>query len=208
VNGPGNGVYGFRENGDFVKVGPTGATTLVGNSGLAVDEPARLADGTIYATDLAHNLYRINGATGAATLVGPTGFVDPAGAVYAVALIAGQTNTLYAVATALDPNTFDVVKHAQLVQLNRNTGAASFIANVNNDFVTCALIINGTTYLFDFNSGVSTLNLATGVATPLYDLSSSLEGVHGVALLTPEPASVVMFGIAGALFALGVRRRK
>lgn len=204
VNGPGNGVYGFRENGDWVKVAANGATTFIGNSGLALDEPARLADGTIYATDINHDLYIINGLTGGATLVGSTGFVDPAGGAYAVSLISGQTNTLYAIATSIDLNTFVPIDHARLFQLDRATGAATYIANVANDAVTCSIVINGVTFMFDFFGGVSTLDLNTGAVNPLYDLSGSLSGFHGIAEV-PEPSTWAM-GVLG-LSAVVLRRR-
>lgn len=206
VNGPGNGLYGFRENGDWVKVAANGVTTFIGNSGLVVDEPARLLDGTIYATDINHDLYTINGATGAATKIGATGFVDPPGGLFAVALIAGQTNNLYAIATSLDPNTGNVIDHARLFQINRNTGAATYVANVADDFVTCAIVLNGVAYTFDFLGGVDTLNLSTGALSPLYDLSGQLEGIHGVAAV-PEPATYGLALLGGLVILISRHKR-
>lgn len=205
-NGPGGSIVGFRENGDFVRVnGGTGVTTFVGPSGIQIDEPAQLADGTIYTTDVGHRLYTVNPATGATTLRGSTGFVDPAGGAFFVALLAGQTNTLYAIATSVNLTTFDPIDHARLFKIDRNTGAPTFVANVANDFVTCGILIGGKEYLFDFLGGVSTLNLTTGGVTPLYDLSATVGGIHGVASV-PEPGTFAMGGLA--LLALGLLRRK
>ena len=209
TRGPGGSVFGFRENGDWVSVNAsTGATTFIGASGIAVDEPVHLADGTIYATDLSHNLYTINPNTGVATLVGSTGFADPLGGLFNVILLGGDTNTLYAVAPSYDGTTFSPIDHARLFQINRSTGAATFVANAGNDFITCGLLLSGTTYVFDFLGGISALNVGDGGMTSLFDLSSTVGGFHGVAD-APEPGSLTLaaFG-AAALGFLGLRRRK
>lgn len=200
LNGPGGALYAFDENGAFLRFFPNGTTSLIGSPGFQPDEPAGLADGTIYTTDFAtHNLYTINPSTGAALLVGSTGFINPAGSAYVLTLLAGQTNSLYAIATAFDPS-FNVVNHSKLYRLDRNTGAATFIANVNDDAVTCAIVISGVGYLFDFTGQVSSLDLSTGAVTPLYDLSASFNGFNGVAI-APEPSALAMMG-AGLILVL------
>ena len=204
TNGPGGGVFGFRENGDWVSVNRSnGATTLIGPSGIAVDEPTRLADGTVYATDLSHNLYTVNTATGATTLVGSTGFTNPAGGLYFVILLGGETDTLYAIAASVNAGDFSPIDHARLFRLNRLTGSATFVADVGNDAITCGLLLSGTEYIFDAFGGISSLDLATGALAPLFDLSASVGGFHGVAA-APEPAGIVLSGLG--LLALGLTR--
>ena len=122
VNGLGGSIFGFRESGDWVSLNASsGATTLIGPSGISVDEPVRLADGTIYATDSSHNLYTVNPATGVTTLVGSTGFTDPAGGLYFVILLGGETDALYAVAASVNAGDFSPIDHARLFRLNRLT---------------------------------------------------------------------------------------
>lgn len=196
---PGAGVRGFDESGGFYSVAANGTDTLITQTGLHTDEPAFIrntglhtdeqdskADGTLYMDDLiTHDLYRIDPKTGAVSLVGFTGFANPTnppGSVLFLTLIAGQTDRLYGITTGVD-STGKVIEHSRLYQIDRATGTARFIVDVNDDNVDCALIDGGTAYLFDNTAQVSTLNLATGAVTPLYNLSASLGGIFGIALM-------------------------
>lgn len=196
--GPRGAVVGFDETGGFYSVAANGTDTLIAQTGLHTDEPAFItntgldtderdskADGTLYLDDLAtHDLYRINPKTGAIRLVGFTGFVNLYPPDYLVlTLIAGQTDRLYGITTGFDSTTGKVYESSRLYKIDRETGTASFIVDVNDDNVDCALIADGTAYLFDNTAEVSTLNLATGAVTPLYDLSKSLGGIVGIALI-------------------------
>ena len=192
---PDAGVRGFDESGGFYSVAANGTDTLITQTGLHTDEPAFIrntdeqdskADGTLYMDDLiTHDLYRIDPKTGAVSLVGFTGFANPTnppGSVLFLTLIAGQTDRLYGITTGVD-STGKVIEHSRLYQIDRATGTARFIVDVNDDNVDCALIAGGTAYLFDNTAQVSTLNLATGAVTPLYNLSASLGGIFGIALM-------------------------
>jgi hypothetical protein len=198
--GPHGAVVGFDGTGGFYSVAADGTDTLITQTGLHTDEPAFItntglhtderdskADGTLYLDDLAtHDLYRINPKTGAIRLVGFTGFVNLYPPDYLVlTLIAGQTDRLYGITTGFDSTTGKVYESSRLYKIDRETGTASFIVDVNDDNVDCALIADGTAYLFDNTAEVSTLNLATGAVTPLYDLhaSASLGGIVGIALI-------------------------
>ena len=199
--GPRGAVVGFDGGGGFYSVAANGTDTLITQTGLHTDEPAFItnsgldtderdssADGTLYMDDLAsHDLYRINPKTGAIRLVGFTGFVNLLPDYLALTLIAGQTDRLYGITTGFDSTTGKVVEHSRLYKIDRETGTARFIVDVNDDNVDCALIAGGTAYLFDNTAEVSTLNLATGAVTPLYDLSASLGGIAGIALAPDRP---------------------
>jgi outer membrane protein assembly factor BamB len=187
TGGPGGGVHGFDGSGGFYSVASNGTDTFIRNTGLFTDEPASKPDGTIYMDDLlTHDLYRINPKTGATSLVGSTGFANPPGGVLFLTLIAGQTDTLYGI-TTIFKLTGGVLEHSRLYQIDRTTGTARFIVDVNDDNVDCALIAGGTAYLFDNTAQVSTLNLATGAVSPLYDLSASLGAIAGIALVPARP---------------------
>ena len=197
TDGPGGGVVGFDAGGGFYSVAANGTDTLITQTGLHTDEPAFItntgldkderdskADGTLYMDDLAtHDLYRINPKTGAIRLVGFTGFVNLLPDYLALTLIAGQTDRLYGITTGFDSTTGKVIEHSRLYKIDRETGTSRFIVDVNDDNVDCALIADGTAYLFDNTAQVSTLNLATGAVTPLYNLSASLGGILGIALI-------------------------
>jgi hypothetical protein len=193
---PSEGVRGFDGSGGFYSVAANGIDTLITQTGLHTDEPAFIrntgphtderdskADATLYMDDLfTHDLYRIDPKTGAISLVGFTGFANPTGGVLFLTLIAGQTDRLYGITTGVD-STGKIIEHSRLYQIDRATGTARFIVDVNDDNVDCALIAGGTAYLFDNTAEVSTLNLATGAVTPLYNLSASLGGILGIALM-------------------------
>ena len=198
--GPAGGLRGFDGTGGFYRVSTNGTDTLITQTGLHTNEPAFItntgldtderdskADGTLYMDDLAtHDLYRINAKTGAIRLVGFTGFVNLLPDYLTLTLIAGQTDTLYGITTGFDSTTGKVIEHSRLYKIDRETGTSRFIVDVNDDNVDCALIAGGTAYLFDNTAEVSTLNLGTGAVTPLYNLSASLGGIAGIALMSDD----------------------
>ena len=91
----------------------TGASTVIGNSGVSLTDIAFAPNGDLYGVTFT-SLYKINTHTGLATLVGNLGDVVNAGA---NALVFAPNGTLYA-ASALSPDLFTV---------NPATGAATAV---------------------------------------------------------------------------------
>jgi hypothetical protein len=127
--------YAINFNGDLYSINlTTGATTLIGNTGINLEAAdlsfvcestgmAGSSDTLFYAAIVpvgpsctsTNNLYRINPATAAATLIGPTTGASPlGGAAYSNGVLYGFT---------ADPQ--------QIVRLDTSTGAATFVANTS-----------------------------------------------------------------------------
>ena len=145
----------FAYSGNVYSINPTtGAPALVGASGL--DDCATVASpcgptsastlgnyaGKIYATDFQNSLYSINPATGAATLIGPTGILgipfvpgsfNPDGTInFYDQAIFGSPTGLYVTfdAFVFDLNTFTVVSTVispELYQIDPSSGAATLV---------------------------------------------------------------------------------
>jgi hypothetical protein len=91
----------------------TGATLVIGNMGLAMTDIAFDASGHLFGTDF-DNLYSINPATAAITLIGSMGVTD------ANALVFGSDGTLYEAGNSSNG----------LRSVNTTTGATTLLGNI------------------------------------------------------------------------------
>jgi hypothetical protein len=156
----------------------TGVSTIIGPTGLgdcsspaspcgpnAVNTIGGLG-GTLYATDLANNLYRVNSTTGAATLIGPSGipalpFVplstnsDGTFNAYDETLF-GANGRLYATFDAFTVNssTFElgtVLIPDRLYQIDPATGLTTVVGPTDLNLAAVAFV-DGTAYAFNGNT--------------------------------------------------------
>jgi hypothetical protein len=240
VPGPGGTLLSLNFNGDLNSINPaTGVLSTIGATGLGDcslpsspcgSNSANIignVGSSIYATDLANNLYTINPATGAATLVGATGmpgvsFVphaavpgDPDGSFYIYdETLFGYAGKLYANFDAgiFDPVTFTPTQliAPDLYQINTSTGVATLLSPT--DFGLAGITdINGTLYAFSLPTSTAvTLNLANGSTSYISDTDSAAGLIVGAtaASSTPEPASLALVGTGLAAIAAGIRRRQ
>jgi hypothetical protein len=224
-------------DGNLTSINPaTGLTTIIGPTGLSdCSTPAApcgsmsagvLAGlgGTLYATDFSQNLYRVNPATGAATLIGPTGIPavpfpshftsnpDGTANVMSATLFAASGN-LYATfdTNRLDPATGQLTIGIpnSLYQINPDTAVTTRIAPTPQA-LTAITQLNGTSYAFDVETGqLLTLNLSNGQISFVTDVNPTALGpwyVEG-ATPTPEPFSMALAGIGiAAVIACRLRR--
>ena len=232
--GPNGYLFTLGIAGNLESINPnTGVTTIVGPTGLgdcslptspcgpnSASTTAALG-GTIYATDLANNLYRVNPLTGAATLLGPTGIPplpftllanNPDGTfnAYDQALFSAN-GKLYATFDAFTVNstTFTlgtVVIPDHLYQIDPVTDIATLIGPTDLNLGAVA-DVNGTFYAFNNGTGqIVTLDLTNG-KTNFVGNFDPVAGIIDGATATPEPASLALaaFGIVGLVV---YRRRK
>jgi hypothetical protein len=236
VQGTNGSLLTLDFSGNLDSINPaTGVTSLIGPTGLAdcAAPPASpcgphssnalaSAGGRIYVTDFANNLYRVNPATGAATLVGPTGIpalpftptlVNPNNTfnAYDEGLF-GAGGKLYATfdAFTVDLATFtaaSVVIAPNLYEIDPTTGVATLIGPTDLNLETVA-DVNGTFYAFnDGTSQVVSLDLSNGHTTFVTNFDPAAGIVTG-ATATPEPASFALAAFGIAALALCRRRRR
>jgi hypothetical protein len=192
-------LYGIDGNGGgsrFYTINPsTGASTLIGNTGHTLNGMVG-GGGKLYASG-GDSLYTINPLTGTATLVGSGG----GGGTYNSSgdLEFDSSGNLYL--TSLNGG------NDQLFRLSTANGQGTLIGSIGFGNVYGLAFTNGTMYGLTNPGGggtnrVLTINLTTGVGT---QISTYLQGTDGIAVMTPEPATIGMLGLA--LMGLGVLRR-
>jgi PEP-CTERM motif len=223
VPGRNGSLFALTASGNLASINPaTGVTSVIGPTGLgdcsspaspcgpaSANNLARLGE-TIYATDWGTNLYTVNPATGAATLIGPTGIPaftanpyipNPDGSFNFVAstLFAAE-GTLYSTFGTLTfdpstaPPTTTPVTAPNLYQIDPTTGVATLIAPTDLNLTTVANV-NGTVYAFNaLTSQVFTLDLTNGNTRFVSDLDPAT-GVISGATPVPEPASLAFMGL-------------
>lgn len=233
--GPTGSLFTLTVSGNLDVINPAnGVTRLIGPTGLGdctspaspcgPNSASTIADlgGTLYATDLANNLYRVNPVTGAATMIGPTGIPplpftllasNPDGTfnVYDQALFSAN-GKLYATFDAITINSTTlavgtVVIPGSLYQIDPTTGIATLIGPTDLGLGAVA-DVNGTFYAFKNGaSQLVTLDLANGRTSVVTDFDPAA-GIISGASPTPEPFSIVLCGLGlGAVGVCRLRKR-
>jgi hypothetical protein len=197
---------------NFVRIDrTTGAVTVIGPTGINAFINASLFTGEQFALDNLNRLYRINPNTGAATLVGPTG-LPAIGPTFANAL-AGDATSLYYVLEQPGP----VPVTSALYRIDPLTGVATLLGPTGVHSLGGGGFADGTYYAYSGNFPVGTthqiysINLATGAATPgpTYAQTFQIFGSNsGIPAAVPEPGSLVLMALGGAVLSLGVWRRR
>jgi hypothetical protein len=190
----------------------TGAGTLIGALGVGLDNIAFDRDGTLYGWSgrtSGSSLYRVNPTTGAATRVGVSGITD-AGAALAI----NGSGTMYLAAAGAS---------GALRTVDKTTGAVTTVATLSGapfgsgSIKSLAFDSSGTLFGINLNEGgpgnpgapgataIVTINPTTGVVTSLGAGPPGLTALAFTPSVVPEPSSLTLVAIGGAL-ALACRR--
>jgi hypothetical protein len=215
VQGLGTSLLTLAFSGKLDAIDPfTGQASVVGPTGLRDCSAPGSYDpncanvlgrvgGSFYATDFANNLYSVNPATGAATLIGATGmpaltfapFSQNADGTFNVfsenfVSVHGRLYANFATATT-DFATVTPVIPGALYQIDPSTGRATWIAPTDTN-ITAMVNVNDTVYAFDvYTNQVLTLDLNTGQTTPERDIDPAvMHLVAGATAARPSPAAV------------------
>ncbi len=214
VQGLGTSLLTLAFSGNLDAIDPfTGRTSVIGATGLrdcsvpgsydpyCANVMGRLG-GSFYATDLANNLYSVDPATGAATLIGPTGMPEVTFApfsenadgtfnVYSESFVSAH-GRLYANFATLTTDfvTVDPVIQGALYQVDPSTGQATWIGPTDPN-ITAMVNVNDTVYAFDvYTNQVLTLDLATGQTTPVSGVDPAVMSlIAGATPARPSPAA-------------------
>jgi hypothetical protein len=212
VQGPDRSLLTLAFSGNLEAIDPaTGVTSVVGPTGLDDCASPESACGPMsanvfgrlgtrfYATDFANNLYGVDPATGAATLIGPTGIppltaipfsANPDGSlnVYAEALFSSRGKLYATFATAtLDPTTGmgTTVIPGALYHINPATGEARLIASTDSH-LTSIVNVNEAIFGFDAATGqVVALDVTNGQTRPVSDVDPSVGVIAGATPVLP-----------------------
>jgi len=214
VQGRGTSLLTLTFSGNLDAIDPfTGQTSIIGATGLrdcsapgsydpnCANVIGRLAGG-FFATDLANNLYSVDPATGAASLIGPTGMpavtvapfsqnADGSFNVFSENLVSahGKLYANFATATT-DFVTVTPVIPGALYQIERSTGRATWIAPTDTN-ITAMVNVNDTVYAFDvYTNQVLTLDLKTGQTAPVSDIDPAVMAlIAGATPARPSPGA-------------------
>jgi hypothetical protein len=165
-------------NGIIGKVdAPTGAVTIVGNSGVILTDIAFDPTGNLYGISFT-DLYRINTATGAATLIAPHGV--PGGN----ALVFRKDGTLFSSGFA----------STDLFTINPATGATADVGNVGIASAGDLAFANGHLYLTAINNDLIRIDLTGANVSGFTDVGPvGFSNVFGLA----SPDNIHLYGVAG-----------
>jgi hypothetical protein len=215
VHGPDGTLFSLATlSGSLVSIDPeSGATKVIGLTGLGGNAFSLAeAGGKLYLTDFANNLYSVSVATGAATLIGPTGippdphvpFTFNADGTFNLCdeIVYGVGNKLYATfdSFTLNPATLaiNVLVPPDLWEIDPRTGVATLIGptSLNLD----ALVhVDGRFYAFQVvatgfsASGLESLNqllaleLANGGTSFVRDIEPAAGPIFGAAPVHGRP---------------------
>jgi hypothetical protein len=181
---PGLQVYAYNTSNQLMRITPsTGVATQVG-PGTIPDQATTgaLTDGSYFGIDaVTGNLYSINLATGATTLVGVTSSaLVPAGCSFEASLT-GSANVLYYTIGSTGAGSGCTALTDRLYQINPTNGATTLIGQITvsgsgvNAFVGSAFV-GGTLYGFTSGGQEYAINPATGVATFLTNTTAPIIG--------------------------------
>ena len=160
----------------------TGSVTLVGNAGVVLTDIAFDHSGNLWGVDF-NNLFSINKATGAATLVGSLG----SGSFNALTF--GSNGTLYAATN----------QGGSLYTVNTGTGAATLVGAIGFSSAGDLAFHGGTLYMSTTTGHLISVDTSTGSGTDVGDIGYGA-GVFGLANNTDNN---VLYGVAGTnLFAI------
>ena len=203
-------------------------TNVIGSTGLGYNAFSLAGvGGELYATDFSNNLYAVNPATGAATLMGATG-MPPDPSIPFTINPDGTWNlcdeTLYGVGGKLyasfdcftiDPNTLAIktVVAPNLYQIDPSTGPATLVGptslnlgasvEVGSNFYAFHIVPTGWSPYGPVNqSELFNLNLADGSTSYAGSIDPAAGAIFGAAPV-PEPATLSMLAIC----TLGLFRR-
>jgi hypothetical protein len=231
VRGPNGTLLTLAFSGNLDSIDPaTGVTSVIGRTGLGscmsdsspcgATSAAALGElgGIVYATDFSNNLYTVDPATGAATLVGLTGIPPFAfnptvpihdqtfyGFDYSLFSAGGKLYQTFDVITIdFSSLTITPVIPAKLYEIDPSTAVATLIAPTALG-LTSVVNISGTLYAFNGAQQVVTLDLSNGNTTPIGSFDPAAGLILGASPV-PEPASMALTAIG--VFATYVVRRK
>ncbi len=208
----------------------TGVVTAVGPVGFEAVEGLSFQPGTgaLFGWDeAADQLIRIDLATGAGTAVGPSGFMpmdvgltfDAAGNLWladegsrsfwsvdvnsGAATLVGSTGreiTALAAGNGLIYGIDD--ENNQLVTINTSKAAATVVGGLGINVGDTGMDFDplGTLWGLEDDGRIFTINPATGFATPVHGASTARNDFEGLAIIIPEPASVLLALVAAGLF--------
>jgi hypothetical protein len=151
----------------------TGATTLIGSTGIALTDIAFSPTGDLYGISFT-SLYQVNASTGATTLVGSLGAVSGT----ANALVFGSDGTLY-------------MAGSSLYSVNTLTGAASAIGAIGFQSGGDLAFIGSTLYMATSGNQLVEVDVSTGAGTFIGNLG--VPNMFGLA----TPDNVTLYGVAG-----------
>jgi hypothetical protein len=189
-----NGFLAVALSGALESISDSGATTLIGNTGVPPDSMAEIGS-TVYLLSATGELYTVNTTTAAASAVGSTG-LGAVASQYDSSLQAVGGNLYY---------TYDVIGNptGTLYEINAANASTTTISSSIILRIDAAILLGGTNYVFQNNdlspsaSTEYTLNLANGDTTLVGGISGGT-GLYGLAQAVPEPGSLV-FTFAGLL---------
>jgi|SRR5665213_2058721 len=200
-------------SGGLLQVDPeTGASQLLGSAGLS-NLAAVFAGGSngLFEIDYASNLYSINPLTGAATLRGATGLAANNGN-YDTSL-SSDGNSLYYTAGRAN-------SHDELYRIDTGTGLATDLGSTGIGSIAGSAFVDGNLELYQYGQSANHIYAAPAgsadfvqgaqLAAQILDggaVQADPSQTTGNAGVTPEPGSVILFGIGMLLIGL-TRRRK
>jgi hypothetical protein len=205
-----NGFFTLTSTGEFASISYAGVASNIGDTGLGLlsNDTAEIGS-TVYVIDTNDNLYTVNAASGALTLVGSTG-ITPVSAAnvasgdYDDTFQGANGNLYYSQDQGGGP--------ATLYHINTSTGAATPVGSTLSG-LEAAISLGGTDYVFQTNgssptfSEEYTLNLGTGATSGGTTITGGT-ALYGVVAAAPEPASFALAGIGIAVCAFRSLRRR